>query len=104
MKKILYSITLCFLLVNVHAQQRYAYLPEGKTVFQTSYKKLIIKYKNELKTGQLSRFVTDSSLNKADASRKWNVLDFKNCAIIDKLMFKKLSQKPGQLFLSIYSV
>lgn len=77
MKKILYSLALCFLFANIHAQQRYAYLPEGKVTFQTSYEKLIIKYKDKLKIEQLSRFVTDSSLSKAYASTKWNVFDFK---------------------------
>ena len=78
MKKILYSLALCFLLANAYAQQRYAYLPEGKTVFQTSYEKLIVKYKNGLKQTELSQYITDSSLNKAGASAKWNVLDVKN--------------------------
>ncbi|MEO7046548.1 MAG: hypothetical protein ABI091_14655 [Ferruginibacter sp.] len=67
MKKIIYSLLLCFLLSNVHAQQRYAYLPEGKTTFKTSYEKLIVKYKNGLKQNKLSLYITDSSLSKLNA-------------------------------------
>ncbi|MBS1632718.1 MAG: S8 family serine peptidase [Bacteroidetes bacterium] len=78
MKKIIYSLVVSFLFINVYAQQRYAYLPEGKTFFQTSYQKLIVKYKNELKAEQLKRFVTDSSLNKVGKLQNWNVFDVRS--------------------------
>lgn len=79
MKKTILFLILYFNLINVYSQQRYAYLPEGKTFFQTSYQKLIVKYKNgPTKLKEVSKYITDSSLSKVQALEKWNVLDLKN--------------------------
>jgi hypothetical protein len=77
MKKNFLFVTFVILVINAHTQQRYAYLPEGKVLFQTSYQKLIIRYKNNLKTGKLKNFVTDSSLSQASGLKKWYVFDLK---------------------------
>lgn len=77
MKKILLLFILFIHLTNGYSQQRYAYLPEGKTFFRTSYEKLIIEYKGVLNTNKLKAFTTDSSLNKNTISQKWNIFDLK---------------------------
>lgn len=78
MKKVFMIFIVPFIfLINGYSQQRFAYLPGGKTIFETSYKKLIIKYKKDLDTNKLKAFITDSSLNKNITTQKWNIFDLK---------------------------
>jgi hypothetical protein len=51
----------CLVLRNSHAQQRYAYLPEGITTVQTSSTKIIFSRKNLAYSPMLSIFVADSA-------------------------------------------
>lgn len=74
MKKIIYLLLLCLLLTNGYAQQRYAYLPEGRTTFQTSTEKIIISYKNGERPGKPVNFISDTLILQQTARSKWNCL------------------------------
>ena len=78
MKTILYiCVIVFFYYVDTHAQQRYAYLPEGKAIFQTSYEKLIIKYKSSFNRKQLSKIVIDSSQKASSELKSWEIFSLK---------------------------
>jgi len=78
MKKGILLMGICvFLLTKTYSQQRYAYLPEGKTTFKTSMDKIIIGYKSQKLPDILKNFITDTSLLNPHTQKKWNVFSLK---------------------------
>jgi len=59
---------------TTNAQKRYAYLPEGKTEFETSTEKVVIRYKSSVAVNrQLQKIADDSALSQVRSGR-WNII------------------------------
>ena len=73
-------LLLCLVLVGTKAaaQKRYAYLPEGKTDFETAHEKIIVKYRNGFNVNKLSSICTAASIEQEIAKPKtWKIFDLK---------------------------
>ncbi|EJL74346.1 S8 family peptidase [Chryseobacterium populi] len=74
MRSFLLVAVLVLVAWTTNAQKRYAYLPEGKTEFETSTEKIVIRYKSSVAANQrLLKFVDDSSFNQVRTGI-WNIV------------------------------
>ena len=84
MKTFLFLTWAVLTALTSHAQERYAYLPEGKTYFETSTTKLFLRFKaGKMDAHKLLKFIDDSSyrslhpsyINMIDLQPKWRNAD-----------------------------
>lgn len=59
---------------TTNAQKRYAYLPEGKTEFETSTEKVVIRYRNQAPPKQQLLKVADTSSLSQIQNGIWNII------------------------------